>query len=301
MSKENKRLEPLSDSVFSFMFSDKAMKPSLLEIINSVLSDAGDTLIEDVQEFKAQYDVQKRMVDSHGGRVDVRAKATDGALFDIEVQLNTEEAMNARSWFYGSGIMSEEFAAGKPYDQMPKVRIINILDFELRKGATEYLQPIKMMYVKRPEEATDAFRIYNIELPKYRADYPTLESVKDNPLLCWLYLLDKGYANEHELKELSEMTEGLRAFAAKYNVSLVDPDLKRMYDYEMSAKRDHASAIAQAENRGEQRGIQKGRDEERRTIIANMVRNGTPEEIIYKSVDAPRSKIDAIIAETKKE
>lgn len=91
------------------------------------------------------------------------------------------------------------------------------------------------------------------------------------------------------------MTEGIRAFARQYKISLTDPDLKRVYDLEMSAKRDQVSAMYYARSEGRV----EGRNEERRTIIVNLVKNGTPEEIIYKSVDAPQSEIDAIIAETK--
>ena len=289
MSEENKRLEPLSDSVFNYLFSDKGMKGSMREIINCVLSDAGDTEIGEVQEITTQYDVKKRGFGAHGGRVDVRARTADGTLFDVEVQLSAEPAMNARSWFYGSGIMGEEFREGMPYGQVPKVRIINLLDFTLRKAHADYLQPIKLLYVKEPEEATDAFRIYNIELPKYRAENPTLESVKDDPLKSWLYMLDKGYESDQELEVLGEMTEGMRAFATRYKVSLTDPDLKRIYDLEMSAKRDQASAMYHARS--------EGRAEGRVEIIRNLLANGVSMDVIYKSAGMSRAEIDAIIAQ----
>ena len=297
MNDENMRLEPLSDTVFNYMFSDSGMKISMQEIINSVLNDAGDAEISEVQEITTQYEVKKRGFGAHGGRVDVRARTADGTLFDIEVQLKAQPAMNARSWFYGSGIMSEEFREGTPYEQVPKVRVINLLDFVLRKSHPDYLQPIKMLYAKQPEEATDVFRIYNIEMPKYRAESPTLESVKDDPLKCWLYMLDKGYESDHEMEVLGQMTEGMQAFAKRYKVSLTDPELKRMYDLEMSAKRDQASAVYNARNEGMVEGMEKGRTEERRLIVQSMVKNGVPTEIIYKSVAAPRAEIDAIIAQ----
>ena len=284
MNDENMRLEPLSDTVFNYMFSDSGMKISMQEIINSVLNDAGDAEISEVQEITTQYEVKKRGFGAHGGRVDVRARTADGTLFDIEVQLKAQPAMNARSWFYGSGIMSEEFREGTPYEQVPKVRVINLLDFVLRKSHPDYLQPIKMLYAKQPEEATDVFRIYNIEMPKYRAESPTLESVKD-------------YESDHEMEVLGQMTEGMQAFAKRYKVSLTDPELKRMYDLEMSAKRDQASAVYNARNEGMVEGMEKGRTEERRLIVQSMVKNGVPTEIIYKSVAAPRAEIDAIIAQ----
>lgn len=286
---ERIKYEPLADSVFNYLFSDRNMNVSMQEFIDSVLTDAGDPLIGTVKAIQTQYDVKKRVFGAHGGRLDVRVEAADGSLFDIEVQTYPEPAMNDRSWFYGSNLMSEEFLEGQAYNKVPKVRVINLLDFVLRREHPDLLQPIGLMYRKAPTPATDAFRIYNIELPKFRDTNPRLESVKDDPLLRWLYLLDKGYKNDHEMEVLSSMTEGMRNFAKRYRVSLDDPDLRRMYDYEMSAKRDQASREYNAEMKG------------RTDVIRGMLHNGIPVDVIYKCVDAPRADVDAIIAKIRAE
>lgn len=288
-SYEKIKYEPLADSVFNYLFSDRDMNISMQEFIDGVLTDAGDPLIGKVKAIQTQYDVKKRVFGAHGGRLDVRVEAADGSLFDIEVQAYLEPAMNDRSWFYGSNLMSEEFLEGQTYNKVPKVRVINLLDFILRRDHPDLLQPISLMYRKSPAPASDAFRIYNIELPKFRDTNPTLESVKNDPLLRWLYLLDEGYKSDHEMEVLSNMTEGMRAFAKRYQVSLNDPDLRRMYDYEMSAKRDQASREYNAEMKG------------RTDVIRGMLHNGIPVDVIYKCVDAPRADVDAIIAKIRAE
>ena len=50
------------------------------------------------------------------------------------------------------------------------------------------------------------------------------------------------------------MTEGMKAFAKRYKVSLNDPNLRRMYDYEMSVRRDQASREYNAEMKGFKKG-----------------------------------------------
>ena len=178
-----KRLDPLSDPVFSCMFADDSTTVSMLEIINAVLVDAGDEPIQRIIQMNSQYDLIAENIGKKNGRLDVRAVAEDGELFDIEVQLRTMNAMNDRAWFYGSRLMSDSFHEGEDYDNVPRVRVINLLDFVLRDTNEDFLQPIGVMYKKPPVEiASDAFRIYNIELPKFRASYKTLESVKDDPL-----------------------------------------------------------------------------------------------------------------------
>lgn len=296
-SYEKIKLEPLSDSVFSYIFADKDLTVSMQELIDSVLTDAGDPLIGKVKSVQAQYSVQKSMVSTHGGRLDARVEAADGTLFDIEVQIYLEPSMNDRSWFCGSALMSEEFREGQPYHEFPRVRVINLLDFVLREEHPDLLQPIGLLYRKDPATATDAFRIYNIELPKFRDTNPTLESVKDDPLLRWLYLLDVGYKNDHELEVLSNMTEGMRAFAKRYKVSLNDPDLRRMYDYEMSAKREQASRDYNSEMRGEKRGEARAYEK----VVRSALSKNLPQDVIYALVDAPREEVDAIIAKIRAE
>lgn len=169
------------------------------------------------------------------------------------------------------------------------MRVINLLDFVLRDGHPDLLQPIGLLYRKEPATATDAFRIYNIELPKFRDTRPTLESVKDDPLLRWLYLLDVGYKNDHELEVLSNMTEGMRAFAKRYKVSLNDPDLRRMYDYEMSAKREQASRDYNTTIRAYE------------NVVRGALKKNLSNEIIYALVALPHAEVDAIIARIRAE
>ena len=107
---ERIKYEPLADSVFNYLFSDRNMNVSMQEFIYSVLTDAGDPLIGTVKAIQTQYDVKKRVFGAHGGRLDVRVEAADGSLFDIEVQTYPEPAMNDRSWFYG----------GKPTTRYPR-------------------------------------------------------------------------------------------------------------------------------------------------------------------------------------
>lgn len=165
---------------------------------------------------------------------------------------------------------------------MPRVRVINLLDFVLRETNTDFLQPIGVMYKKAPvETASDAFRIYNVELPKFRAIYKTLESVKDDPLLRWLYLFEEAYKDEHEMEALMDMSEGLRAFAQKYNRSIDDPKLRRLYELDLSARRDERAVIRTAETKGRTGG----RVEAHTATIRNMLDDGLPITSIYKSTN----------------
>ena len=103
----------------------------------------------------------------------------------------------------------------------------------------------------------------------------------------------------------------MRDFARRYRFSLDDPDLRRMYEYELSAKRDQASReyYAKEEGRAEGRaeGIAEGRakgiaEERARSIthtVRSMLHSGISTTIIYNCVDASREEVDAIIAKIR--
>ena len=55
---ERIKYEPLADSVFNYLFSDRDMNVSMQEFIDSVLTDAGDPLIGTVKAIQTQYDVK---------------------------------------------------------------------------------------------------------------------------------------------------------------------------------------------------------------------------------------------------
>lgn len=299
---EKIKYEPLADSVFNYLFSEADTIPSMQEIINDVLVKAGDTPIKEISRMDSQYPLLGETLEGRGGRLDIRAVSTDNTLFDIEVQLRRQITMNARSWFYGGRMLSQSFSEGDDFNKMPRVRVINLLDFVLRDSHEDYLQPIGVLYRKPPmEAATDAFRIYNIELPKFRKQYATLESVLNDPLARWLYLLDRGYKDDHEMEVLTNMTEGMRAFARKYNRSLNDPKLRALYELELSAKRDQ-NAVAYTERmEGIAEGRKEGLAEGQTMFIRNMLQNGVSVDLIYKCANMPQAEVDSIIAKIRAE
>lgn len=54
----------------------------------------------------------------------------------------------------------DEFKPGDPYDKMPEVRVINIVEFLVRDDHTNVVEPVVLSYEKNPGEiATDKFNL----------------------------------------------------------------------------------------------------------------------------------------------
>lgn len=242
------RVSPLNAVVFACIFQDveKAGK-AMLEFLNAVLKHVGEEPIVEIIDMKSEYAVFGESADQKYGRLDVRVKAESGRLFDIEVQID-KDFMNERGFFYGGRMGEDEFKPGDSYDKMPEVRVINIVDFYVRDDHTNIVEPIVLSYVNSPGEiATEKFKMYHIQLPAFRKEHKTLESVKGNTFNSWLYMFDRGYQDPDEMEVLSGMTEGLRNFAAQYNYAINDPDLIRRYRMFEDGKRDVATKVSVAE------------------------------------------------------
>ena len=273
------RLSPLNRIVFACIFQDeKKAGPAMLEFLNAVLEHVDEEPIVEIISMKSEYSVFGESAGQKYGFLDVRVKAESGRLFDIEVQIE-KDYMNERGFFYGGRIGFEEFEEGMPYDQMPEVRVINLADFYVRDDHSNVVEPVVLTYANQPDEiAMRKFIMYHIQLPAFRKEHPTLESVKRDAFRTWLYILDKGYKEEKEMEMIAGMSEGLRNFADRYHISINDPDLIRKYRMITEGEREIATRISVAEKKAEKRGEKKTNLENARKMKAE----GVAEDIISR-------------------
>ena len=260
--KEAIRLSPLNNLVFSCIFqSEEKTGPAMLEFLNAVLAHVGEEPIEEIIDMMSEYPLMADRPGQKYGRLDVRVRARSGRLFDIEVQIE-KDYVNERSFFYGGRMATAEFESGLTYDKMPPVRVINIVDFYIREDHSHVVEPVVMVYENAPEEeATDVFKMYHIQMPAFRRDHKTLESVKDDLFLEWLYLLDEGYKRKEEMEEMAAMTEGMLNFAKQYNIAINDPLLVRRYQMDQDARREEAFRMSMAAKKGEENGYKLGKED----------------------------------------
>ena len=69
--------------------------------------------------------------DSHGIRLDILAKDTDGNAYNIEMQKTKDPALAKRARYYQSAIDRHMLSEGTPYEQLPRCIVIFICMFDL--------------------------------------------------------------------------------------------------------------------------------------------------------------------------
>lgn len=251
------RLNPLHAVMFSCLFKDMSAQLAMFELLNAILEEVGEEPIVEILDIKSEYSLIAEGINAKYGRVDVIVRTRSNKIFDIEVQIARDE-MNNRDFFYGARILSSEFKSGQKYSDMPKIRIINILDFIVREDNKELVQTVGLDYEKEPRrEATDVFKIYHIQMPIFRKEHKTFDSVKGNAFHTWLYLFDKGYKNEEEMKMIAGISEGMKNFAQRYGIAINDPRLVKLYEMEQDSIRDENSRLDFARREGIREGMWK--------------------------------------------
>jgi predicted transposase/invertase (TIGR01784 family) len=224
---------PLNDFFFTRQFEGMDSAAEALGIINAVLHNAGRPLMDSIESLECEKTIRGETRSSRGARLDVRAKENNHFV-NLEVQIEPLQEVPDRLDFYGGKIRSLEMPAGSTYKDIPKVTLIAILNFEVRKNSPDFHQPFALFYEKGARErVTEKSDYHLIELPKFRKIEPDMRI----PLHRWLYYLDKGYKDLEDkiMREGLEMDAALQSFARRFKANAADPKVQRAYlDYQMA-------------------------------------------------------------------
>jgi predicted transposase/invertase (TIGR01784 family) len=147
----------------------------------------------------------KEYPNNRGCRVDIDIVTGDGEQILVEVQMSPDKIVARNIYEYAQIItlkVNEGVPTNQVYNHLPKVIVINLCDFIVRKsGNDDFLQPVKQMYTKNPEVAEDYLNIYNIQLPVFRKN----EHDYTKPLYGWLYILDTANNLHISVEEVIKM------------------------------------------------------------------------------------------------
>lgn len=240
-----RRLSPLNDVMFACLFDDVGRTgSSMREFLSAMLESEGEEPIAEIISMQCVHSPRPDGVGQRLDRIDVKAKDTLGAVLYVEVW-NTADGMGERDILHGLHLLSLDCSSRRFYDEGPRVRMFDICDARVRDQSTEIIEPVGLSFGKgTTEEATESFLIYHIQLPVFRERRDTLESVVGDPLLTWLYLLDRGYCDAKVTEQLARRSEGLRDFVERYDEAITDPAVMNRHDAFEDADLDRSGQLA---------------------------------------------------------
>ena len=279
---QRRLLNPKIDFVFKKIFGSEEHPSILIAFLNAVLKPN----IPIVEVEIKNTDIEKAHVEDKFSRLDVKAKTSNKEVINIEIQLKNEYNMIQRSLYYWSKLYEEQIGDGDRYDKLCRTVCINILDFKYLKN-DRFHNGYRLKEIETNEELTDIQEIHFIEIPKLKK--LDSEEVVVDMLEAWVEFLRDP---ESEVVRKLEMTnsEIREAKDTLYKLSRDEKERELYFLREKSIK-DEISALANAEEKGIEKGIQ----QEKIDTVLRLNSIGLDIEQISKGTDIDLEEVKKII------
>ena len=286
------------------MLRDKANFGVLEGLITVLLGEK--ITIEEILESEGNQDTE----DDKFNRVDIKAKDSKGSIIIVEVQLTTQLYYLERILYGVAKAITEHISLGQRYSNVKKVYSINILYFDLGKGA-DYLYHGRNTFVgvhtgdtlqinvkennvlkmKTPEEVFPEYYIIRVN---------EFNDVATTPIEEWLDYLKNGRIKD------DTTTPGLAEAREKLQYMQMSRADQLAYERHLDALAvqsdafDAARIEGQAEGRaagieeGRAAGIEEGRAKEKLDIARNLKSLGVTVNDIAKVTSLSVEEIEAL-------
>ena len=235
-------------------------------------------------------DVNKRLlgeaIDDKIGRLDVKAKLSDGTRILVEMQVARYEDIEKRMLYYWSHNYIDDLKKGESYSDLRKT--IAVLIYSEDISALKNIPKYHTKWQIREEEyssiiLTGDLEIHIIELRKFDENKEKTEEAN------WLRLIKKGEIDMDSKqidKELKEAKEELERITAA-------PETRELYYQREKDLRDKISMAVS----GIRQGVKQGKEEEKRNMIKAMHQDGLSIERIVKISGLNKEEVEKIIKE----
>ena len=289
-TQERRSLNRLNDRLFKYIFASRQHKANLIRFLNDVLDDPG-RVIADIEYIDRE--LYQPILRGKGTRFDVRAKTSDGRLFQVEVQIRDEDDFLKRCLFYTCANYTSQIVVGEPYGQLGEVVFIAVLDFDAFPDKPDAYHSVqRMMDVENHKCYCSGVEMHFLELPKMRK----LGRGKSPDRMTGLerMLMYMGTVGESEaLNEIAAYDPDIRRILNMEEAFVKTPDLWVNYLMREREQSDWDNYVRSREAKGEARGRAEGRAETAR----NLIRMGLDLDKIAQATGLPMDEVEALQAE----
>jgi len=282
------RINPKVDIVFKKLFGSEENKDLLLSLINSILPQ--NEQITEI-ELANPYNIAD-YIDGKISILDIKAKDSDGKLYDIEMQVGEQGYYGKRSLYYWGKTYTGQIDTGEMYSKLKKTIVISILDFKYFKDDDRVHRIIRAKDVESNEEyqELDCFELHFIELKKFSKELSALTTTLDR----WITFLTKAYEYEkgNVPEELSK-DPAVKKAIEKLDVIYLDAKERLIYEQEQKQMWDEQEKMRTAEAKGVAKGIEKGKF----VIAQSMKDKGLSNELIIEITGLSLDDLKELIIE----
>ena len=256
----SKLLDPKIDYVFKRIFGYIGNEEITKGLISSIIQKEISNIELDNNPI-----LEKDLLDDKVGILDIRAKIENKINCNIEMQIVDRKNIEKRILYYWSKLYNMNIKAGKDYENLEKVIVILITDYEI-----DSLKEIKKYETKwniREEEyqkviLTEVMEFYIIEIPKYEKYKEKTENEKLNK---WIkFIKEPGGIEMGDDKEIKKAKEVLEEISQDKRERYL-AELREKYILDQKAIED--AGYDKGLREGMTQGIAQGKKEEKEKIL----------------------------------
>ncbi|MDR1297454.1 MAG: Rpn family recombination-promoting nuclease/putative transposase [Deltaproteobacteria bacterium] len=252
----------MADPIITAIFDDAArIGEATMSLANAVPADAGREPVRKILQVTPQRTHPATNLDGRSFRLDIEAVSGAGEVIHIEVRLKTFHRMTERNLLYSVASLYGNARRGDELSdvvkKMPRVIVIDILDFVPRPSSADFHQPAGLLHLEGPvERASDRLEIHMIQLPLFKAMAPDFK----NPPHCRLTAIARARGQGKSLKEVVEMDPvlkesreadpGFAQFVDRHGIVASTPEMLKAYDDWQIAQMAWGEEIAWVEAKG---------------------------------------------------
>ena len=283
----SKLLDPKIDYVFKRIFGYIGNEEITKGLISSIIQKEISNIELDNNPI-----LEKDLLDDKVGILDIRAKIENKINCNIEIQIVDRKNIEKRILYYWSKLYNMNIKAGKDYENLEKVIVILITDYEI-----DSLKEIKKYETKwniREEEyqkviLTEVMEFYIIELPKYEKYKDKTENEKLNK---WIkFIKEPGGIEMGDDKEIKKAKEVLEEISQDKRERYL-AELREKYILDQKAIED--AGYDKGLREGMTQGIAQGKKEEKKKIAKNLLKINMTIEQIEKATGLTKEEIERL-------
>ena len=195
--------------------------------------------------------------------INMEATTKDDERINIEIQINEDREMYKRTLFYASKIIHPSLLFGNKYKKIPKVIMINILNFNLLNNTKEEMTiphwefTLKDKNTNEEKGFKDLLNIHFIELPKYK-EYAVKHRNKMIDNYSWILFLNDPNDEYFKRDDIPEVFINARE---QLFLLQADPDFIELYEQREKEIMDEKSKMEGKYDEGLIKGLIKGKKE----------------------------------------
>ena len=302
-------LDVKTDYAFKKVFGSNDSKDKLISFLNAIVYENSFIKIKDL-DIVDPYNIPmiKGMKDTF---VDVKAILDDDTKVIIEMQVLHHNAFEKRVLYNAAKNYSVQLNKAEDYHLLNPVIALSIVDFKMFENEN-IINRFKLLEKDTFINYSDDIELIFVELPKFKKDENQLNNIKDQ----WIYFIKNAGSLEYVPTNLdSKIKEALDTVneanlskdeleaqhKRKEFISIQKLAIMKAKDdgFDSGLEQGLEKGLEQGLKQGIEKGIEQGKKEERKQLIINAYRNGTPTNIISSFVDISEEEIINLLREVK--